>query len=133
MIRYLRAIACGPFLIVAVLLANAQATVAQSAFHAGRISVAPRLPARPLAAAGKSHVVFGWIVRLMPHGFTLRLRSGRLIFVNSDIAVSTDHYSAPLFVNKIVVAQGQLDASGILHAQTIEKLPGLDPSTGADH
>jgi hypothetical protein len=130
--RRIASLVCGAAVTLSVFLSGGRALDAQSAFHPARAFVSPRLAPRPLQPIGRIHTFFGTIVRLAPRALWLRLRTGRVILVNSDIAIAADRYSAPLFVSKIVVIRGQVDPNGVLHAEFIEKLPQLDPGTGPD-
>jgi len=86
----------------------------------------------PLAAKAPEHAVFGTIASLKGARFVLRLRTGRTLPVDASAAIASGRFSAPLFVGKIVVVTGTLDAAGTLHALTVTRFTRLDERTPRD-
>jgi hypothetical protein len=90
------------------------------------------VPAGTALPAGPTHQVFGTISKLAKTEFVLRTRAGRLIDVDAAPAIAAGLYSAPLFVGKVVVVSGPLDAHGVLYAKTIIRMTRIDDSTLRD-
>ena len=99
-----------------------------SAFHRGMLIVRP-VPGR---RDPREHEVYGHIVLVQKRALTLRLRSGRIVNVDTTAAIAAGRFSAPLFPGKIVLAAGTLDARGTLLAQSITRLTRLDAATAGD-
>jgi hypothetical protein len=76
--------------------------------------------------------LFGSIANLKGTRFTLRLRTGRTLPVDASAAIDSGRFSAPLFVGKLVVVTGALDAAGTLHALTVSRFTRLDERTPRD-
>jgi hypothetical protein len=114
------------------LVAAALAATGASAQTLRRATVVtPRAPQAPQAStvaapAGPQHQVFGTIATLTKTAFVLRTRTGRTIAVNAADAISSGRYSAPLFVGKVVVVSGPIDAHGVLYAQTVTRMTRID-------
>jgi hypothetical protein len=124
--------------IAALLLAALSATTFACAASAdpspaARSHLGPiRAPSAPVRTLGQDHEIFGEIAKLAKPFFTLRIRSGRILEVDASRAIATDEYSAPLFVGKLVVVKGKLDARGIIHADTVTRITHIDTSTAQD-
>jgi len=106
-------------------------TLRRPAVLTPRAPVATPVPATTVPS-GPTHQIFGTISQLAKTQFVLRLRTGRTINVNAADAISSGRYSAPLFVGKVVVVTGPLDAHGVLYAQTVVRLTRIDESTLRD-
>jgi hypothetical protein len=104
---------------------------AQSARYAPAIRHAPA--ATPLPAAAFAHSAFGQIARLQTGGFVMRLRSGRALVVDASDAIASGRISQPLFVGKLVVVTGALEAGGRFRAETVTRMARVDDTTRADH
>jgi hypothetical protein len=85
-----------------------------------------------LPTKGPEHVMFGKIARLSGPYFALQLRTNRVVNVDATLAVQSGAYSAPLFVGKIVMVTGKLDASGTLHANAVSRYMRIDRATLPD-
>jgi hypothetical protein len=118
-------------------LALALATFGVGTASAQSVRYAPSIrraaPPTPLPASAFAHDAFGEIARLEPGGFVLRLRSGRALVVDASDAIASGRYSSPLFVGKLVVVTGGIDATGRFHAETVTRMARIDNSTRADH
>jgi hypothetical protein len=98
------------------------------------------VPAHPLVAVtpepavpnGPKHQVFGTITKLSKTEFVMRTRAGRLIDVDAAPAIAAGLYSAPLFVGKVVVVTGPIDAHGVMYAKTVIRVTRIDDSTLRD-
>jgi hypothetical protein len=98
------------------------------------------VPAHPLVAVtpepavpnGPKHQIFGTISKVTKTEFVLRTRTGRLIDIDAAPAVAAGLYSAPLFVGKVVVVSGPIDAHGVLYAKTVIRMTRIDDSTMHD-
>jgi hypothetical protein len=86
----------------------------------------------PVAAKAPEHAVFGTIASLKGTRFVLRTRIGRALPVDASAAIASGRFSAPLFVGKVVVVTGALDAAGTLHAVTVTRFTRLDERTPRD-
>jgi hypothetical protein len=89
-------------------------------------------PPTPLPASAFAHDAFGQITRLQPSGFIMRLRSGRALVVDASDAIASGRFSAPMYVGKLVVVTGAIDASGTFRAETVTRMARIDSSTRAD-
>jgi hypothetical protein len=88
--------------------------------------------ARPTPPPPVRHDIFGTIASVRGSALLLRTRTGKLLAVDAAPAIAAGTYSAPLFVGKIVLVGGTLDAARTLHAQTIVRIERLDARTGPD-
>ncbi len=71
------------------------------------------------------HTFYGTIAALDANTLQLRLRSGRLVAVETAFAISSDNYSAPLFVGKTVAVDGAAGADGKFTANHIFRIEGI--------
>jgi hypothetical protein len=80
------------------------------------------------------HNVFGTIVSFtnLQTNFVLRTRTGHLILVDAAKAATSGAYSAPLFVGKLVVVNGNYDARHVLYATAVSSMTHLDAGTPPD-
>jgi hypothetical protein len=85
-----------------------------------------------LPTKGIEHVMFGTISRLAGPYFTLLLRTNKIVNVDASLALRSGEYSAPLFVGKIVMVTGKLDATGMLHASSVSRFMRIDEKTRPD-
>jgi len=99
------------------------------------IEAVPRTPLqsapRPNLGARAEHAVYGEIVAMNGTLLTVRLRSGRALRVDASEAARRGTYSAPMFLGKLVAAEGSLGAGGVLYAIRVTRLSRID-QTPAD-
>lgn len=125
--------------IAALSVLVAFAAVAQTAVSAQRRPVSQTAISRgavghlvPVPVGRSVHNIFGTIVSLSRQSFVLRTRGGRLLAIDATTAMRLGTYSAPLFVGKVVVVGGTMDARRVFHANTITRMTRLDATTPAD-
>jgi len=108
------------------------ALLAQS--HAGTVLRGGIDPGRTIGVGGPRHNVFGTIVSISGTTpvFVMRTRTGRLFEVNAASAFASGRFSAPLFVGKVVLVSGGIDARHVLHATTVTRMTPLDAQTPPD-
>jgi len=92
----------------------------------------PQASTEPTPRPGPQHTVFGSITKLEKKLFVVRLRSGRTLDVDASDAVDSGRFSAPLFVGKVVVMTGTVDAHGIFYAQSVTRFSRIDTMTPRD-
>jgi len=110
----------------------------------GRVVPTAALLSRPLAvpeadaaavrkaAADAPNAVYGTIVRIQANQIVLRLRNRTLVAVDASRAIASGDYSAPLFVGKVVVAEGVKRPDGSFDAIRVMRSGTLDATTPAD-
>jgi hypothetical protein len=86
----------------------------------------------PYANPSPTHRLFGEIVALQGTRAEVRSRTGRIIEVDCGPAIRTGHFSAPLFVGKLVLVEGLYSPDRIMHAARITRLPRLEPTLAPD-
>jgi hypothetical protein len=81
---------------------------------------------RPGGAAATANAVFGTITQVSGAILTVKLRDGRTVKVDASAAVAHGDYSAPLFVGKIILAEGTRSPNGTFAAVRITRLTSLN-------
>jgi hypothetical protein len=81
---------------------------------------------RPGGAAATVNAVFGTITQVSGPILTVKLRDGRTLKVDASTAVAHGDYSAPLFVGKIIMAEGTRLPNGTFVAVRVTRLPSLN-------
>lgn len=81
---------------------------------------------RPGGAAATANAVFGTITQVSGAVLTVKLRDGRSLKVDASVAVAHGDYSAPLFVGKIIMAEGTRLSNGTFDAIRVTRLPSLN-------
>ena len=74
------------------------------------------------------NAIYGTIVQMTGNVLTIRTRAGRLRQVDATPAIRAGTYSAPLFIGKLVVAEGVVRANGMLTAARVSRLSRLEGS-----
>jgi hypothetical protein len=72
------------------------------------------------------HAIYGTVVKITGSLVLLRARNGVLWQIDAAPALAADLVSAPLFVGKLVVAEGLTRAGNTLTAARISRLARLD-------
>ena len=91
-------------------------------------------PGRTIGIDRVRHNVFGTIVSIARTrtDFVMRTRGGRLFAVDGAEAMASGRFSAPLFIGKVVLVSGGIDARHVLHATAVTRMTRLDARTPAD-
>ena len=117
---------------------NAPAPVPVSVTAARAIPVEQRRPVGPGALSATTtpgvrglrgaarNVIYGTIVRLAGNALTIQTRSGALRVVDATPAYAAGTVSAPLYVGKLVAAEGLTRVDGVLAAARISRIARLD-------
>jgi hypothetical protein len=86
----------------------------------------------PLSGAPRGgrtkNAIYGMIVQIVGNVLTIRNRAGRLRTIDASPALAAGTYSGPLFVGKIVVAEGLTRSDGVLTAARVSRLTRLTDS-----
>ncbi len=119
---------------VCAALGVARPGIAYAQYHAGIVLRGGINPARPIEAPRGIHDVFGTIVSVVPTktAFVMRARNGRLFNVDAASAIANGRFSGPLFLGKVVLVSGGLDARHVFRAVSVTRMTRLDAQTPAD-
>jgi preprotein translocase subunit YajC len=120
-----REIAVTAAICAALIPATGGAQVIRPAAPVVRPSTLPGV-VRPGGAVVTANAVFGTITQVSGAMLTVKLRDGRSVKVDASVAVAHGDYSAPLFVGKIIVAEGTRRSNGTFDAVRVTRLPSLD-------
>ena len=74
------------------------------------------------------NAVFGTIVQVHGSMLTLRLRDGRSEQVDASTAIAQGMFSAPLFIGKVILAEGTRQTGGTFDAVRISRMTTIDKS-----
>ena len=92
---------------------------------------APSPPVSNLAGAqggATKNAIYGTIVQINGNTVTLRVRNGKLRVIDASSAFAAGTVSAPLFIGKIVIAEGLTRTDGVLSAARLSRLTRLTDS-----
>jgi hypothetical protein len=130
---------CGLRHLGLLFVSGAAWTIASCGIARANATPAPAIHFEPIrrswpepAPGGAVHFAFGEITKLERPVFVLRLRDGRTLDVDATAAIQSGRYSAPLFAGKFVVVKGDLDARGVMHAETVTRIERVDDATPKD-